>query len=313
MQDIIVPTESVDTDAAPPEAREICQNCQTALRGPFCHHCGQDAHIHRSLAEIGHDFLHGVLHFEGRLWTSLPLLLRRPGELTRRYIHGERRRFMSPIGLFLLAVFLTYAVFSLVGSRGAEVMVATPDAVADTVGADLGLPNASGTPSRAPDASTATAVAAKNVSQYVDLGHDALNERVAEIEKNPKLMLFKLQANAYKFAWGLIPLSTLVMWLLFPFSRRFRLYDHFVFVTYSISFVLFVSVLLRLISLTPLASIGLFAAVLAIPVHNFAQLRGAYDLSVGGALWRTIALLILSLFVALGFLAALVLTGASDL
>ena len=55
---------------------------------------------------------------------------------------------------------------------------------------------------------------------------------------NPALILYKLQANAYKFAWALIPLSLPFMWLLYPFSRRFHTYDHFVFVTYSISFML---------------------------------------------------------------------------
>lgn len=309
MQDIPLPSESVDCTSASQDAAHSCLNCQEKLHGPYCHKCGQEAHIHRSLAGIGHDFLHGVLHFEGRLWVSLPFLLLRPGELTRRYIHGERRRFMSPIGLFLMAVFLTYAVFSLVGTRGADVVMAAPEAIGETVGAELGVPN----PSASPDATTATAAAAKNVSRNWDLGHEVLNERVAEIEKNPKLMLFKLQANAYKYAWGLIPLSTLAMWLLFPFSARFRLYDHFVFVTYSISFVLLLSVSLRLVSLTPLASLGAYAAMLAVPMHNFTQLRGAYHLSVAGALWRTAALLLISLFVALGFLAALVLTGASDL
>ena len=38
----------------------------------------------------GHDLLHGVLHFEGKIWRTLPLLAWRPGELTRRYIDGER-------------------------------------------------------------------------------------------------------------------------------------------------------------------------------------------------------------------------------
>ena len=49
-------------------------------------------------------------------------------------------------------------------------------------------------------------------------------------------MAYKLKTNAYKFSWLLIPLSVPFVWLLFPFSRRFRLYDHTVFVTYSLCF-----------------------------------------------------------------------------
>ena len=62
-----------------------------------------------------HDLLHGVLHFEGKIWRTLPMLAWRPGELTRRYIDGERARFVSPIALFLFCVFLMFAVASLTG------------------------------------------------------------------------------------------------------------------------------------------------------------------------------------------------------
>ena len=40
------------------------------------------------------------------------MLFWRPGDLTRRYIHGERAKFVSPLALFLFAVFLTFAVFN---------------------------------------------------------------------------------------------------------------------------------------------------------------------------------------------------------
>ena len=63
-------------------------------------------------ARFWHDLVHGVLHFEGKIWRTLPLLAWRPGELTRRYVHGERARFVSPIALFLFSVFLMFAVLS---------------------------------------------------------------------------------------------------------------------------------------------------------------------------------------------------------
>jgi hypothetical protein len=84
--------------------------------GKFCHECGQHAHIHRTLAAFGHDLLHGVLHLEGKAWHTLPLLMFRPGELTRRYIAGERMRFVSPLAMFLFSVFLMFAVMSFLGS-----------------------------------------------------------------------------------------------------------------------------------------------------------------------------------------------------
>ena len=64
-----------------------CLNCGAFLTGTYCNRCGQKAHLHRTISDFWHDLLHGVLHFDGKLWRTLPLLVWRPGELTRRYIH----------------------------------------------------------------------------------------------------------------------------------------------------------------------------------------------------------------------------------
>jgi hypothetical protein len=89
-----------------------CANCGAALAGPFCAMCGQHGHVHRTAGALFHDLLHGVFHFEGKLWATLPMLAWRPGELTRRYVHGERAKFVSPVALFLFSVFLMFAVMS---------------------------------------------------------------------------------------------------------------------------------------------------------------------------------------------------------
>ena len=58
---------------------------------------------------FGHDLVHGVLHLDGKIWRTLPLLAWRPGELTRRYVDGERAKFVSPMAMFLFSVFLMFA------------------------------------------------------------------------------------------------------------------------------------------------------------------------------------------------------------
>lgn len=88
----------------------LCLNCGNRRAGPFCQQCGQSGHTHRTLGAIGHDLLHSVLHFDGKTFRTLPLLIFRPGELTRRYIDGERARFVSPLAIFLFSVFLMFAV-----------------------------------------------------------------------------------------------------------------------------------------------------------------------------------------------------------
>lgn len=88
----------------------LCLNCGTRLTGDYCHACGQAGHVHRTMAAIGHDIAHGVFHFEGKMWRTLPMLVVHPGDLTRRYIAGERARFVSPMALFLFTIFLLFAV-----------------------------------------------------------------------------------------------------------------------------------------------------------------------------------------------------------
>lgn len=96
-------------------AEAACLNCRTPLIGPHCHQCGQEAHLHRTVSAFLHDLLHGALHLEGKTWRTLPELLLRPGQLTRRYIDGERRRFVSPMGLFLFSIFMMFAIFQALG------------------------------------------------------------------------------------------------------------------------------------------------------------------------------------------------------
>jgi hypothetical protein len=83
----VAPAQSGGVDGH--TAEPTCLNCGTRLVGKHCHACGQVAHVHRTLAAFFHDLLHGVFHFEGRIWRTLPLLAWRPGRLTREYIDGR--------------------------------------------------------------------------------------------------------------------------------------------------------------------------------------------------------------------------------
>jgi hypothetical protein len=100
---------------AAPEPQALCRNCGKELSGPYCAGCGQAAHIHRSLLHLGEELLHSMVHFDARAWRTVLLLIARPGLLTRRYIDGQRTRYVSPLALFLFTMFLMYFVFSLTG------------------------------------------------------------------------------------------------------------------------------------------------------------------------------------------------------
>lgn len=302
-----------------------CLNCGAPLAGPYCHECGQHAHVHRTLSAFFHDFLHGVLHFEGKIWRTLPMLALHPGDLTRRYIDGQRARYVSPVALFLFCVFLTFAVMSLTGgldrmaSEASQNDLASEIADARATVRDLEADRAEAvrehrptakidsrlTESRAELAAIQSVKGGKIDTSAIKGSKDVpgwLRDTAGKASENPELLFYKLKTNAYKFSWALIPISVPFVWLLFPFSRRFKLYDHTVFVTYSLCFMMLLLVAGSTVGLVApsIASIAWFLP----PIHMYRQLRGAYGVSRFGAVWRTFALTIFA-FVAIGLFASL--------
>lgn len=279
-------------------AHTACLNCGTPLTGAYCASCGQPAHLHRTIVGLGHDLLHAVFHFEGKLWRTLPELVINPGRLTRRYVHGERAKFVSPVALYLFTVFLMYAVFSVTGSPlgGRDLKEITENARRE---AQVDVAREAG-PRAAPDAPKGTASARGDLL-------------VKGLTTNPELLAYKVKVNGYKYSWALIPLSLPFMWLLFLRRRDVHVYDHAIFVTYSITFMMWLMVVVEALGglflparyLSPIMQVG---AV----VHMYRQLRGAYGLSVGAALLRVIPLLFSAAVVLTVFVVSLVLLGALD-
>lgn len=95
-----------------------CSDCGAPVEGNFCANCGQPAHVHRTLLHLAEEVLHGVVHFDGRIWRTLPLLILNPGRLTREWIEGRRTRYVSPLAMFLFTVFVMFFAFSLFGGHG---------------------------------------------------------------------------------------------------------------------------------------------------------------------------------------------------
>ena len=126
---------------------------------------------------------------------------------------------------------------------------------------------------------------------------------IDKTSSNPELVFYKVKTNAYKFSWALIPISVPFVWMLFPFSRRFRMYDHTVFVTYSLCFMMLLLIVGSTLGLvwSSIASLLFFVP----PFHMYRQLKGAYSLGRKGALWRT-TLLVGFAFAAIGMFTALI-------
>ncbi len=325
-----------------------CLNCDAPLTGPYCQQCGQKAKVQRSVATIAHDFVHGILHLDGKFWRTLPLLAWRPGELTRRYVHGERAKFVSPMAMFLFAVFLMFGVLSIYGVSLASLDVTTGGGRArlglEAARAEVAHDLAEAREDRAKLARGETArirgrpaTAAQFDRRIADLeeqsagirriesgmadfgvrensvrtGWARLDQGVAKFSENPGLALYKLQSNGYKFSWLLIPLSVPFVWLLFFWTRRYHFYDHTVFVTYSLAFMSLLAVVLTILGFAGAPS-GVIApaATFIPPIHMFRQLKQAYQLHWASALLRTFILSIICTITASLFFVLLLGIGA---
>ena len=240
------------------------------------------------------------------------MLAWRPGEMTRRYIAGERARFISPVALYLFTVFAMFAVAQL--HRRAQ-----PDAARHMQqGLKTGIAEDQQRSPSLKRSGPAALAAGKDVAdldrQIAKNKQDARrhpkgpDRRVAShppqandqtprwirpfvknIKDNPDLVSMRVQDAASKYSWLLIPMSVPFMWLLFPFRRRYNTYDHTVFVTYSLSFMMLLVVaggLLISIGLTSLASLLFFVP----PFHMYRHLKQTYELGRFSAIMRTIAL-----------------------
>jgi hypothetical protein len=401
-----------DTGKVSDSERSKCLNCGTTLQGAHCHNCGQKSHVHRTLRGFGHDIMHSVLHFDGKIWRTLPMLAWKPGELTRRYIHGERAGFVSPIALFLFMVFFSFATFSWLSPATYDVAPAKPlspveakaaydqsrkdmlDGIKE-LEADKREAIADGAPSVAYSwmdrelarqraaLATLEAEGAKGFDRSLaierkvsieesklDAEIERLKARIAEEKKlgrstkdledqltgvkfgsdmagnvksvmgvrknedgkahisvlgieslenaaehaaeNPQLLAYKIQSNAYKYSWALIPISLPFMWLLFFWRRQFKMFDHAVFITYSLCFMMALgSIGALVIALSQEDSAPFVIAILVLtfvpPIHIYKQIRGAYQTGRFSALWRTFMLSNFAL-IALTLFAVLILT-----
>lgn len=344
---------------------EECANCGAVSTTTFCPQCGQKRNVHRTISAIMHDLIHGVLHLDGKFWKTLPLLIFKPGKLTRRYIDGERAKFVSPMAMFLFSIFAMFAVFQMVGlTTPTQLDVPDPEQMIRDQGeaqAQLLRDQITQTPADSPEREAlarqletvegylekqasgemttreilediqenSAEGTSPETSEMLDNLDEALLSDDANVEwnvtgnetidqgiikkwrDNPGLMLYKLQANGYKFSWLLIPLSIPFMWLIFAWKRRFKAYDHAIFVTYSLSFMslLFIGASLMGVAGAPTPLI-VFPLLIIPPLHIYKQLRGTYELSRFSAFWR---LCVMSMFIwiVVGlFVQALLLLGA---
>lgn len=165
-----------------------CVNCGAQLTGRYCANCGQPAFVHRSLWHLLQEALYNIFNFDTRAWRTLPLLIGRPGTLTRTFIEGKRARYVSPLALFLLCVFFMFFAFSFVHAPPGGINLGDDreSAVSDLSEARADLAKAQSEQTNAaahPDHNMPAGLQARLAQQQVNLAQAAVHRAEAQLAR----------------------------------------------------------------------------------------------------------------------------------
>jgi hypothetical protein len=259
-----------------------CPNCATPLQGPWCFACGQlGEDFHRSIWRLIAEACEGLLHFDGRVWKTLPDLMLRPWRLTTAYLEGHRAPQIPPLRLFLVMLVILFICGSIGGGRGAVQTITTDDHGKVIHVTTTSLEHMDTQQQAAfrklinnPDAPVGKPGAARSWLR----GH------LSKAVDDPARFRMALEQWAERFAFLTLPLAAGLLSLLFLFQRRFYVFDHTIFSLHSLSAVGLIQSVVFLLRV-PLAHFG-DVLLLAMPVHLFVHMRGVYRTSIIGTLIR---------------------------
>lgn len=100
---VVEPGTPLAAEAAPAELR--CANCLAPVSGHFCAQCGAPRLDERPLTvrRFAHELWGEVTSVDSATVRSFRTLLARPGQLTRDFLDGRTRWYLSPLRIYLLA------------------------------------------------------------------------------------------------------------------------------------------------------------------------------------------------------------------
>jgi len=86
-------------------------NCHTALTGRYCPICGQEnLEPKETVWHLVQHFFNDITHFDGKFFSTVKYLMRKPGFLSAEYMAGRRASYLNPIRMYVF----TSAIFFLI-------------------------------------------------------------------------------------------------------------------------------------------------------------------------------------------------------
>ncbi|MGB2178246.1 MAG: DUF3667 domain-containing protein [Hyphomonas sp.] len=254
-------------DHHPVTKGEPCRNCGAPVAERYCSRCGQLAsNFHRPFFSLVASSLADTFALDSRLWRSVPMLLFRPGRMTRNYLDGQRARYVPPFRLFLLASVLFFLTVFGLGDRlgwyqdwqlnpGSALSLSEEDStkLVETIEAQLADENLD-PDTRAVLEKTLANLESGSKSPFLDestgeVDRDALDEmidlatnedtppeqvatirgagdRLARVLENQDRFGARLREWAPRFSLMFMPLLALMLAIMYAWHRKIYVYDH---------------------------------------------------------------------------------------
>jgi len=167
------------------------------MANTYCSYCGQKAvsHLEPTLHDLIHETLHEFSHVDGKILSTMKLLLFKPGQLTAEFLNGRRTRYVSPVRLYLTMslIYFVLSSFSPSTLMHAGPVEAKKGSVYNTEGVKTDIQNA-------------------YVQQMV--------RGVQRLEKNHEIFSEHFNHAFPKMLFVMVPIFAALLWLSYRRARR---------------------------------------------------------------------------------------------
>jgi hypothetical protein len=91
---------------------KICLNCNANLHGRYCHVCGQEnLEPKETVWHLVTHFFNDITHFDGKFFSTVKLLVTKPGFLSKQYMIGRRASYLNPIRMYVFTSAIFFLIF----------------------------------------------------------------------------------------------------------------------------------------------------------------------------------------------------------